>query len=336
MRKSLVLPLMLIVLIVLIALAALAVSQRHRLLLWYVAEDRPPALLEAADEGPGVRWLDDYFIVQVIDPQTFAIGEPRYHQQNFNYLIAGSERALLFDAGSGYRDIRPIAEALTHLPITFVPSHFHFDHVGNEITFERVAVVDLPHLRARAEGGRLQLEWREHLGSAEGYAAPSLQVDEWLRPGGVIDLGGRELRVLFTPGHTDESISLLDEAAGLLFSGDFLYPGPLYAFLPNSRMGDYLQGTQTVLAAVADTRADTHVFGAHRDGPPGAPMQSLADVRDLQRALQAIRAGTLDGAGVYPVTYLVSPGMQLLAEPAWLQDWGARYPQYGPAADLQR
>jgi glyoxylase-like metal-dependent hydrolase (beta-lactamase superfamily II) len=310
----------------LLAVVAATVGLRFRLLLWFFGDGEPPALLEAVDEGPGVRWMDDYFIVQVIDPQTFAIGEPRYHQQNFNYLIAGSERALLFDAGSGYRDIRPLAEALTDLPITFVPSHFHFDHVGNEITFERVAVVDLPHLRARAQGGQLQLEWQEHLGSAEGYAAPTLQVDEWLQPDGVIDLGGRELRVLFTPGHTDDSISLLDETAGLLFSGDFLYPGPLYAFLPNSRMGDYLQGTRTVLAAVADARADTHVHGAHRDGPPGAPEQSLADVHDLQRALEAIRAGTLDGAGLYPVAYLVSPTLQLLAEPAWLQDWDTRYP----------
>jgi glyoxylase-like metal-dependent hydrolase (beta-lactamase superfamily II) len=309
--------------LLLVALAAATVGLRFRLLPWFLGDGEPPALLEAADEGPGVRWMDDYFIVQVIDPQTFAIGEPRYHQQNFNYLIAGSERALLFDAGPGFRDIRPIAAALTDLPITFVPSHFHFDHVGNAITFERVAVVDLPHLRARAAGDRLQLEWREHLGGAEGYPAPTLQVDEWLQPGGVVDLGGRRLRVLFTPGHTDDSISLLDETAGLLFSGDFLYPGPLYAFLPNSRMGDYLQGTRTVLAAAA-----ARVFGAHRDAPPGAPEQSLADVRDLQRALLAIRAGTLDGEGFYPVTYLVSPTLQVLAEPAWLQDWEARYPQY--------
>lgn len=307
----------------LVALAAATVGLRFRLLLWFFGDGEPPALLEAADEGPGVRWVDDYFIVQVIDPRTFAIGEPRYHQQNFNYLIAGSERAILFDAGPGYRDIRPVAEALTALPITFVPSHFHFDHVGNEIRFERAAVADLPHLRARATGNRLQLEWYEHLGSAEGYAAPVLQVDEWLQPGSVIDLGGRELRVLFTPGHTDDSISLLDETSGFLFSGDFIYPGPLYAFLPNSSLGDYLQGTDTVLAAAAEAR----VFGAHRDAPPGAPEQSLADVHDLQVALHAIRAGTLDGRGFYPVTYLVSPTMQLLAEPAWLQNWEARYPE---------
>jgi glyoxylase-like metal-dependent hydrolase (beta-lactamase superfamily II) len=312
--------------LLLLAIVAVTVSQRFRLLLWFFGDGQPPALLKAVDEGPDVRWMDDYFIVRVIDPQTFAIGEPRYHQQNFNYLIAGTERAILFDAGPGYRDIRPIAEALTGLPITFVPSHFHFDHVGNEITFERVAVADLPHLRDRAEGDSLQLEWYEHLGSAEGYAAPALQVDEWLHPGAVIDLGGRWLRVLFTPGHTDDSISLLDEAAGLLFSGDFIYPGPLYAFLPNSSLGDYLQGTHTVLAAAADAR----VFGAHRDAPPGAPEQSLADVRDLKQALEAIQAGALDGSGFYPATYLVSPTIQLLAEPAWLQDWDARYPQFAP------
>jgi hypothetical protein len=55
---------LLVLLLVLIALAALAVSQRHRLLLWFVAEDHSPALLEAVDEGPGVRWMDDFFIVQ--------------------------------------------------------------------------------------------------------------------------------------------------------------------------------------------------------------------------------------------------------------------------------
>lgn len=29
---------------------------------------------------------------------------------------------------------------------------------------------------------------------------------------------------------------------------------------------------------------------------------------------------------------IVSPSMQLLAEPAWLQDWDTRYPQFDAAA----
>jgi glyoxylase-like metal-dependent hydrolase (beta-lactamase superfamily II) len=66
-----------------------------------------------------------------------------------------------------------------------------------------------------------------------GIAAPILQVDEWLLPNFTIDLGGRELKVLYTPGHTDDSISLLDTASATLFTGDFIYPGSFIAFMPN-------------------------------------------------------------------------------------------------------
>jgi hypothetical protein len=48
--------------------------------------------------------VDDYWAVQSIDGSTAAIGEPRYYQQNYAYLIMGEQRALLFDAGSGTRD----------------------------------------------------------------------------------------------------------------------------------------------------------------------------------------------------------------------------------------
>ncbi len=71
------------------------------------------------------------------------------------------------------RDIRATAESLTDLPITLLPSHFHYDHIGNNITFERIAVVDLPYLRERAPDNLLTLTNAEHLGMAEGFAAPT-------------------------------------------------------------------------------------------------------------------------------------------------------------------
>lgn len=258
--------------------------------------------------------------MQALDARTFAIGEPRYAQQNFSYLIVGSERALLFDAGPGLRDIRAVAESLTDRPITFLPSHFHYDHVGNEITFDRVAVVDLPYLRERARDGRLRPTFAEHLGVAEGIEAPTLVVDEWLAPGASVSLGDRTLRVLHTPGHTEDSVSLLDLESGDLFSGDFIYPGPLFAFLPNSGMGDYLEGAETLLRTAPD---GARVFGAHRTAPPGAPELVLEDVGELRDALHAIRDGSLAGTGVYPVVYRVNARIDLWAEPGWLQRWEA-------------
>ncbi len=309
-----------------VALALLLVAvalQRHRLIVFALSFLEPPALLDAADEGESVRWVDDYFTVQVLDSRTFAIGEPRYAQQVYNYLIAGSERAVLFDAGPGLRDIRPVAAALTDRPITFVPSHFHYDHVGNQVTFDHVAVIDLPYLRERAPDGRLTLTAEEHLGAAEQIDAPTLEVDEWLAPGSAIDLGERTLHVLYTPGHTEDSISLFDPDSGDVFTGDFLYPGPLFAFLPNSGMGDYLEAANGLRASIP---AEARLRGAHRVAPPGAPVLHVDDLEDLQEALRAIRDGALEGEGLYPVTYRVNERIDLLAEPAWLQDWTPRRP----------
>ena len=89
------------------ALAAVLIDQRHALAVRVFALAGTPGLAPAGDEGPGVRWHDDYFTVEALGDGIFAIGEPRYYQQNYGYLIAGTQRAVLFDAGPGYRDIRP-------------------------------------------------------------------------------------------------------------------------------------------------------------------------------------------------------------------------------------
>ncbi len=119
---------------------------------------------------------------------------------------------------------------------------------------------------------------------------------------------------------------LLEHAAGYLFSGDFIYPRPLFAFLPNSSMGDYLQGADTLLDVSSPA---VRIFGAHRIGPPGTPEQTLDDIHDLRKALQSIKSKEANGEGFYPVTYLVNSEITLLADPVWLQNWHVRYPTLG-------
>ena len=204
--------------------------------------------------------VDDYFSVEDLGQNTFAIGEPRYYQQNYAYLIIGEKRALLFDSSSGTRDVSPVIKSLTSLPVTVMVSHLHFDHLGGIAPFHHVAMIDLPETRADMKDGLFTPKRYEYSGIADKRARPSFAIAEWLAPGRTIDLGGRVLTVLSTPGHTPTSASLYDPAAKRLFTGDYIYPTTLYAFSPGASMSAYHETAQRLLATMP---ADTILWTAH-------------------------------------------------------------------------
>jgi glyoxylase-like metal-dependent hydrolase (beta-lactamase superfamily II) len=220
----------------------------------------------------------------------------------------------LFDSGPGLRDIKRVVESLTTLPVTVVPSHLHFDHVGNHTSFDRIALVDLPDLRERAQSGVFRPSREEHLGFTEGFEPPDLVVSEWWTPGSQVDLGARTLTVIHAPGHAPESIVLLDRDHGFLFTGDYIYPGPLYAFLPGSDLNDYLRTARHLLEIVP---SGTRLLTAHRETPPGAPILDYADLVDLRTALEQMRKGRLEGDGFYIKSYRINGRLSLLAEMGW-------------------
>jgi glyoxylase-like metal-dependent hydrolase (beta-lactamase superfamily II) len=304
----------------LIALLSAAAWPQRRLLVLRVfgLMVEPPSLSEASQEPESVTWFDDYFTVEFIDPQTIAIGEPRYWQQNYSYLILGGERAILFDSGPGVRDIKPVVESLTQLPVTVASSHLHYDHVGNHERFERIALVDLPHLRERVQSGVFRPLPREHLGFLEGFEPPDLGVSEWWAPESQVDLGSRGLSVVHAPGHTPESIVLLDRDRHLLFTGDYIYEGLLLAFLPGSDLRDYLLTARRLVETVPH---ETRLLTAHRETPPGAPVLDYQDLVDLYESLGELRRGTLEGDGFYINSYRINRRLRLLAEMPWLERW---------------
>jgi hydroxyacylglutathione hydrolase len=307
-------------------LLAIGVWQRHRILVPLVttgervlASDEANLPLEGKPFGE-----EAYFYIVQLDETTFAIMEPYSWPRNVNYLFAGTERALLLDAGVGFYDIRPVVEQLTDLPVTFIPSHLHYDHTGQG-TYERIALVDLPHLRARAKNDEFKPNWGEHLGAAEGLEPATWNIDEWIEPGSDIDLGERKLTLIYTPGHTDNSISLLDRAGNMMFTGDYMSHDNISAYYPTASMGDYLQSAKKILKVTAET-PDIALRGAHAGEGGQLPQKSRADIAILRDQLIKIKDGELSSTGSYPRIYAIKEDVVMQAEPRWLQDWSPTYP----------
>jgi hydroxyacylglutathione hydrolase len=271
-----------------------------------------PKLRDQVRLGEDVAWFDEYFAIQRLDPGTVAIVEPRYHQENVNYLIEGRDAALLFDSGPGLRDLVPVVERLTRLPVTATCSHLHYDHVGNLGRFADVRLLDLPAYRRLCTDGVLVPTRRLHGGFLEGIRRPAVRVAGWYPAGEVIDLGARRLRVLHLPGHSLDGMALHDLDRNLLFVGDFIYPGGAYAFTPGADLGDYVRSAAAVLAAIDD---DTLVLAAHTGRPARTtvPVMRRGDVEALLAGLRAVRDGTARGSGVFPRRYPVTSSMNIYA-----------------------
>ncbi len=263
------------------------------------------------------RWFDDYFVVEQIDANTVAIGEPRYYQGNYSYLIMGTTRAVLFDAGTGNRDIAAVVSSLTRLPVTVMPSHLHFDHVGALGRFDRTALIDAGSLKERSHDGQLELQRYEFLGLADSLPEPRFRVDNWWPSGTRIDLGGRTLRVLWTPGHTPTSAALYDADRHQLFGGDFIYPGELYAFLPGASRAAYLSTTGQLLATLDPA---TRIYCAHMADATdviAAPVLGVDDLRALETTLVGIERGEMASTGFYPRIYPVRGPIVFATGFAW-------------------
>ena len=260
-----------------------------------IVYDPPPSQLKRPPAGPAAGTVvGGYWRVQQIAPDTFAIGEPQDDPDNYEYLLIGKTRALLIDSGSTARDIHVALAGLTKLPITVIPTHLHSDHTNGLRNFDRIALIDLPETRGLVRDGKVHLRRLQYMASTP---TPIFTVSEWIKPDSDIDLGGRVVRLLWTPGHTATSISIWDPAAKLLFTGDYIYTTTLYAFMPDSSLSDYQATAERLLKLLP---ADTAIYGAHccrNDGPAGAPWLSIEDLRDLRNAVAAIRSGQVQGHG---------------------------------------
>jgi hydroxyacylglutathione hydrolase len=233
-----------------------------------------------------VHWADPHTVVL---RQSFDTD----YEAPFLFLLFGNERALLVDTGATADPARfplrttvdqLVEEWLTRHPredyeLVVAHSHAHGDHVAGDAQFagrERTVVVGTDRAAVVA-----------HFGLGD-HGAPV-----------AVDLGGRVVEVLATPGHHPTAVTFSDPWTGWLLTGDTVYPGRLYV----ADMPAFLHSLDVLVEHAADRRS-TEVLGCHiemslapgRDHPLGStrhpdepplqlPVAVLAEIRDATRAV---------------------------------------------------
>lgn len=145
---------------------------------------------------------NDDVVFRQIDGHTW-VGTGKLVSNESMYLIEGNDKAILIDAGTKIAGLDKIVKSLTTRPVILIATHVHPDHTGTavncfpEIYLNAADIPNVPMFMPNYKG-----------------------TIKYLKDGEIFDLGGRQIEVVFTPGHTPGSTSFIDKDAAYGFSGD--------------------------------------------------------------------------------------------------------------------
>jgi len=109
-------------------------------------------------------------------------------------------------------------------PVMMVNTHYHVDHIlGNTFVCNTYGLKPVAH-----KNGKLFWEAAREFGSVLGLDIQEVTKPEiFVQEGDVLKASDIELRVLYTPGHADGSISLVNDAQKFVITGDTLFYGSI-------------------------------------------------------------------------------------------------------------
>jgi hydroxyacylglutathione hydrolase len=179
--------------------------------------------------SPAAKYNTDPDIqVHAYDEHTYILRQNMAvnYEAPFMFLLFGNSRALLLDTGATaspeYFPLRATVDAVIAVWLASHPrpagyellvlhTHSHGDHTAADGQFDG-------RPDTLVVGGKRDAAW-PYFGFAD---EPDAVVQ--------VDLGGRVLDCLATPGHHEAAVTYYDRCSRILFTGDTVYPGRLYVF----------------------------------------------------------------------------------------------------------
>jgi hydroxyacylglutathione hydrolase len=219
--------------------------------------------------GGKVVYSGEDVIFHKIDEHTW-VGTGHLAFNESLYLVEGDSITVLIDAGTKIRDLDKIIASLTNKPVMLVATHVHPDHVGSidyfpELYINPADTVNIPQFMPDYKGEL-----------------------KFLQDGQIIDLGGRQLEVVFTPAHTPGSATFIDKKAHYGFSGDAFGSGNLLLFTNFSTLIATCEKMSKIMAEHGiDLLYPGHYFGANPE-----TKQRVDDILTLSKG---VLSGKLKG-----------------------------------------
>ncbi len=141
-------------------------------------------------------------------------------------------------------------------------THGHFDHIGAVNTIREK--LDIPVL-AHERSDEYLLDTYMNLSSSTG-APVTVENVIYVRDGDSISLEGNKditLKVIYTPGHTTDSVIYYSEKDGLAFTGDTIFMGTYGNYmLPGGNYSILMDSIRKRVLALPD---DTVLYSGHSD-----------------------------------------------------------------------
>ena len=198
-------------------------------------------------------------------------------------LLAGSERAILFDTGYGMKDVKAYVESLTDKPVSVLLSHGHHDHMLGARWFERtyktyLCAEDMDEFIERTgEGQRIKVMKQAQemeVPVPDDFMTVPIALPEAIRFTGKTgpfeskreELGDLEVQVIKVPGHTPGSIVLYVPAYDLILTGDDWNPCTWMWFPSSAAANLWRDHMKELIRAIEEEngREIRHVICSHQ------------------------------------------------------------------------